>query len=120
MGATGAAIGAGIINPVAAIGSALALAPAIFGAVQANQAKQHAIGAAQAEETAIDSQITDATKQTADATKTVATQASGVQAAALAALKASLSATSGSGGTILTSPTGAAPAPTAQKTLLGL
>lgn len=92
---------------------------AVASAVQKNQEVQHAKGAAQAQETALNNQIT-AQKQTDAQNKSAKdSAAAGTQASALAALRASMSASSGFGGTLLTGPTGAQAAPTATKTLLG-
>jgi len=89
--------------------------------VDANQQRQHAKGAAQAQEDKMTAQL-DAAKTADDqAKKDKASAGSSTQAAALAALRASMSAASSSGGTILTSGQGTqGPAPLASKTLLGV
>lgn len=99
--------------------TALAAGAATYQGIQSNQQAQHAKGAAQAQQTAFDSQIK--TQQDADATqkKNAATQAGSTQTAAIAALKASMSATNTGGGTILTSGQGTGAAPVQGKTLLG-
>ena len=107
MGVTAAVIGATVLSTSAT-------------AVMANQQTQHAKGAAQAEATAANAAVDQQTKADAAATQQKANQGSATQAAALAALRASMSASSGMGGSILTSPTGTPPAPTAGKSLLGL
>lgn len=106
----------------AAVPLALVFAAAATGyqTYSANQATQHAKGAAEAEQTAMNAQIEDAKKTTAADTTSKAAAGAGTQAAAIAALRASLSASSGMGGSILTTPQGAAPAPTTTKTLLGI
>ena len=89
-------------------------------AVEANQQTQHAKGAAQAQaaqaQAAVDQQTaTDKAAATANANTGTTTQQ-----AAINALRASMSASSGMGGSILTSPaTNTTPAPTATKSLLG-
>lgn len=89
-------------------------------AIMANQQAQHAKGAAQAQETAMNAQVADQKKiDAADLTKK-ADSASATRAAAMNAIKASMSTTGQMGGTILTGGGGAAPAPTANKTLLGV
>jgi hypothetical protein len=97
----------------------LAAAGTGYQAYQTNQQIQHAKGAAQAEQTAMNAQIDTANKQTAADQTAKANTGSATQAAALAALRASMSASSGFGGSILTSPTGTTPAPIQGKTLLG-
>jgi hypothetical protein len=89
-------------------------------AVEQNQQVQHAKGAAQAEATAADNAVKTQTAADAASTQQKADQGSATQAAALAALRASMSASTEMGGSILTSPTGTAPAPTAGKSLLGV
>lgn len=92
---------------------------AIYSGVEANKERQHAKGAAEAQETANNAALADE-KKTEQANVTAkGVQANSTHAAALSALKASLSSTGG-GNTILTGPQGAAAAPIAQKTLLGL
>ena len=90
-------------------------------AVEANQEKQHAKGAAEAQATAMDQQVKTADEQDKANQTQKANQGSATQAAALAALRASMSASSGMGGSILTSPTGTTGmAPTQTKSLLGV
>ena len=95
-------------------------ATATYGAVESNQQAQHAKGAAQAESTAAQGAI-DAQKATDQKTSDQKqTNASATQSAAIQALRASLSASSGFGGSILTSGQGTqTTAPTATKSLLG-
>ena len=90
-------------------------------AVEANQQTQHAKGAAEAQNTAMQAQIDQQTKADAATQTQKADQGSATQAAALAALRASMSDSSGMGGSILTSPTGTTGmAPTQTKSLLGV
>lgn len=88
-------------------------------AVEANQQTQHAKGAAQAEATAMNSQIATADATTKATAAQKADVGSSTQSAALAALRASMSAGSGMGGSILSTPEGSSVAPTSGKTLLG-
>ena len=90
-------------------------------AIEANQEKQHQKGAAQAQQTAMDAQIKTAQDQDTASKTQMANQGSATQAAAIAALRASMSASSGMGGSILTSPTGTTGmVPTQTKSLLGV
>lgn len=98
---------------------AVTAATATYGAVQQNQQIQHAKGAAEAQETAINAQVKDSKAKDAQSMAAKGDQASATQAAALAALRANMTATGGLGGSILTSGQGTAPAPTVGKTLLG-
>ncbi len=119
MGHAAPVIVASILNPALALGAATAGAPAIGPAVVANQQIQHAKGAAEAEGAAINAQLNQAQKDSQTATSSAAGASKSSQAAAIAALKASLSTQGNLGGTILTGPQGAAPAPVSQKQLLG-
>lgn len=89
------------------------------GLIEGNQQKQHALGAAQAEQTAMNNQVAAANAQDKQNKTAQANQGSAVQAAALAALRASMSAGSGFGGSLLTNPSSSGIAPTQGKTLLG-
>lgn len=89
------------------------------GAVMSNQATQHAKGAAQAQETAMNGQVEKANALDTADKNAKATNAGSTQAAAIAAIRASMTTKNSAGGTILTGPLGAPPAPTATKTLLG-
>ena len=98
---------------------AITAGTAIYGAVQQNQQIQHAKGAAQAQETAINDQIKKQ-KDAEAASKTAANASAGAnQSAALAAIRASMSAASNFGGTLLTSPSGTPSPNPGGKTLLG-
>jgi regulator of protease activity HflC (stomatin/prohibitin superfamily) len=99
---------------------AVTAATAVGSMVEQNQQTQHAKGAAEAQNTAMQAQIDQQTKTDAATQTQKANQGSATQAAALAALRASMSASSGMGGSILTSPTGTTPAPTTTKSLLGV
>lgn len=104
-----------------AAGAAIAVISALAatgGAVEANQQTQHAKGAAQAEAQAMNDQATAAAATDKANLAKQADKGTSTQNAALAALKASMAASNSN--SILTSPTGAAPAPTQTKTLLGL
>lgn len=108
---TAALITTAVVSALAAGGSA----------VQANQATQHAKGAAEAQKTANDAQLADAAKTDAANKDAQATRGSTTQQAAIAALRASMSASSNAGGTILTGPEGTGTGtPTATKSLLGV
>lgn len=103
--------------PIAAVVvSALAAGGA---AVEANQQTQHAKGAAQAEQTAMNNQVAAANAADAQNKTQQANTGSATQSAALAALRASMSAGSGFGGSLLTNPSSSGIAPTQGKTLLG-
>lgn len=104
----------------AVLGAVVAAGTATASAVQSNQATQHAKGAAQAQQTAMNAQVDQANKTDAANKKALEVQGTATQSAALAALKASMSAGSTNGGSILTGPTGAPAAPTVTKTLLGV
>lgn len=93
---------------------------AIYGGIEANQERQHAKGAAEAQKTEMDAQIAAQQKADTAGKNQKATQASATQQAALAAIKASMNTQGTMGGTILTGGAGAGPAPVAGKTLLGL
>lgn len=101
------------------IALAVVAATTVYQGVEANQQAQHAKGAAQAQQTAMDAQIKDATAADESNKKTQADAGATTQARAMAAIRAAMSSGSGMGGTILTGGQGAAPAPTQQKTLLG-
>lgn len=98
---------------------AISAGAAVAGAVQSNQATQHAKGAAQAQQTAMDAQVKKAGDLDAAEKKSKNDNASATATAAMSALRASMSTENLLGGTILTGGSGAAPAPTAGKTLLG-
>lgn len=93
---------------------------AIYSGVEANQERQHAKGAQQAQDTALNAKIDEQKKADLNQKTAKGTQASVTQSAAIAALKASMSTAGQMGGTILTGGQGAAPAPIASKTLLGI
>lgn len=105
--------------PILIAATAVSAGTAVYGAVQQNQQVQHAKGAAQAQETAMNNQLTLANQKDEQTKTAKASQGSSTQASALAAIKAAMSASSGFGGTLLTSGTGTQAAPTATKTLLG-
>lgn len=113
------------INPVALAANAVAFGAQVYQGVQANQEKQHAIGAAEAEQTAIQGQIAAADKAKADsdaasaATAAAQVGANREQSAAIVKAKAKASGTASSQGSILTSPLGATSAPIVIKSLLG-
>ena len=99
---------------------AVTAASSIYQAVDANQQRQHAKGAAEAQKTAMNAQMADL-KKSEDVNKTQKADAGKAnQAAAMEAVRSAMSTNNAGGGTILTGPQGAAPAPIAQKTLLGL
>ena len=85
-----------------------------------NQQTQHAKGAEEAQNTLMNAQIAKQTAADKAAQQKQADTGSATQASALAALRASMSASAGMGGSILTGPSGAAPAPTSTKSLLGV
>lgn len=99
---------------------AVTAASAIYGGVEANQERQHAKGAAQAQEVKNNAAIEAQKKSDLAAQNQKSNQASSTQQAALAALRANMGTQGALGGTILTGPGGAAPAPAAAKTLLGV
>jgi hypothetical protein len=103
--------------PAAAL-AVIAGGAALYQGISSNQTAQHAKGAAQAEQTAINAQANTASQQDAANKQQQANSASSTQAASIAALRASLSSSS-SNSSILTGPQGAAAAPTQAKTLLG-
>jgi hypothetical protein len=121
-GSGGAAGAVGALNPLLLIGTVLSALPAIGTAVEMNQAKQQAKGAANAaqdQQNQVYKALADQKKADAANLNLQQTQGGASQAAALAAIRASMSANSGAGGTILTGPQGAMAAPTQTKTLLG-
>lgn len=92
-------------------------------AVEANQAKQQAKGTANAakdQQNQLQGQIDTQKKTDAANIANKGNAATATSSQALAAIRASMSANSSAGGTILTGPQGAAPAPTTSKTLLGV
>lgn len=105
---------------VAAVATAAAVGGTAYSMVSANQQKQHAIGAAQAQNDAANAQINQEQAQDKATQQQKAQSASATQQAALAAIRASMGTSGSMGGTILTGPQGAAAAPTQGKTLLGL
>lgn len=120
MGSPGPASALAAINPVALIATALASAGTIGQMVMSNQATQHAKGAAQAEQTAMDAQLKSQQDKTTADTGTASGIAGSNSAQAMAAIRAALTKNSGFGGTLLTSGSGAPAAPVATKQLLGL
>lgn len=100
------------------IALAVSAATAVGGAVESNQATQHAKGAAQAQATADQNAIDTANKQTT-ATQTQQSQTAQAGAAQkMAAALANMTATGGDSGSITGASTMGA-APTQGKTLLG-
>jgi type II secretory pathway pseudopilin PulG len=99
------------------IALAVAAASTVYQAVDANQQRQHAKGAAQAQQTAMDAQIKAQDDQDKATKNAKGREANAGQAQALAAIRAAMS-TSGMSGTVLSGPS-SAPAPTSTKTLLG-
>lgn len=100
-----------------------AIITAVGTGVEMNQQRQAAKGATNAandQQKQIDQQIADQKKKDSANLNQQQSQAGASQKAALDAIRASMSATSASGGTILTGPQGAAVAPSAGKTLLGI
>lgn len=102
------------------IALAVVAATTVYQGVEANQQAQHAKGAAQAQQHEADDQAKQLQATDAATTKAKSDSAASTQSAAVNAMKAAMSATGGGNGTILTSGTGAAPAQTQTKTLLGL
>lgn len=98
---------------------AVTAASSIYSAVDSNQQRQHAKGAAEAQKTSIDAEIASQKKDDQAAKSAKATNASANQKAAIAAIQSSMRNEGGMGGTILTGGSGAGPAPTQQKQLLG-
>jgi hypothetical protein len=100
------------------IALAVTAATAVGGAVEQNQATQHAKGAAEAQAKAMQDQIDTATKTDTATAKTKSDTAQAGAAQKMAAALASMTATGGESGTITGASTAGA-APTAPKTLLG-
>lgn len=98
---------------------AVAALATTYSAVSSNQQAQHAKGAAQAQDTALNAKVAEQTKADQNNQAQKAQTGSSTQQAALSALRASMASASTQGGTILTGPLGASPAPTSTKTLLG-
>lgn len=108
------------VPAILAITAATTAAAATYTAVDSNQQRQHAKGAAEAQETKMKEQVALAEKTSAADKKAKATQASSTQQSALAAIRANLSAGSSFGGTLLTDPNAQQQAPTTSKSLLGM
>lgn len=100
------------------IALALATTATVGQAVEANQATQHAKGAAEAQKTAMDEQLKEADADTAAAKKSQAQTAQSGAAQKMAAILAQMTSAGGVSGTN-TGASNATPAPTSQKTLLG-
>lgn len=97
---------------------AITAATAVGGAIEQNQQVQHAKGAAQAQQTAMDAQNAAAEKQTAANQTTQSQTAQSGAAQKMAAALANMTAGGGDSGSITGAST-MAPAPTTSKTLLG-
>lgn len=103
---------------IPAIALAVAAAGTTYSAIAQNQTAQHAKGAAQAQETAMQGQIKAQTDADAAAKKTQAQTSQAGAAQKMAAIMASMTATGGGSGTI-TGASGQPAATVGQKTLLG-
>lgn len=86
---------------IPAITLALTAGTAVYGAVDANQQRQHAKGAAEAQKTEMDAQVQKAEDTDTANKKIKSANASATQSAAMSALKASMNSSNLLGGSIL-------------------
>lgn len=115
MSGNGAGIAASVLAPI----NLLAGIPALVGMNQEKKAKEGAENAARDEQNQMNQQIASQKKKDQNVVRAQQGQANATSQGAMSAIRAALTASSGYGGTLLTSGQGAAPAPTTSKTLLG-